>query len=73
MSDPHRVTVHETAMIDAHVEQPRIGQLVWALSQAGVVIQMTWTTDSINHYDAWYPFLKIPESVKERMRNRYKK
>ncbi len=72
MSEPNRPTVRQAEMIDAHITPPRNGQLVWALGRGGVIAQTTWNDESINFFEAWYEFLKVPETVKERMRNYYK-
>lgn len=72
MSDPNRPTVESATMIDAHKEQPRNGQTVWALGRGGCAVQTTWNSESINFFEAWYPSLKVPQSVKDRMRDYYK-
>lgn len=66
MGDPFRPTAQTVEMIDAHIQAPRIGQVIWGLGKGGCVHLLTWNSDSINHYDAWYPSPKIPQSVKER-------
>ena len=72
MSDPNRPTVFQAEMIDTHVRQPRVGQVVWAVGRGGCCHQMTWAADSLDFYEAWHPSLKLPSSVKERMRDYYK-
>lgn len=72
MSDPNRPTVHQAEMIDAHVEQPMNGQVVWAVGRGGCAVQTTWNSKSIEFFEAWHPCLKLPASVKERMRDYYK-
>lgn len=72
MSDPNRPTVATATMIDAHIEQPQVGQTVWAVGKGGCAVQVVWRSDSINFYEAWHPSLKLPQTVKERMRDYYK-
>ena len=72
MSEHDRPVVESTTMFDAHTTPPQNGQKVFALSVGGVMVQIVWNKDSINHFDAWHPYLKVPESVKQRQRDRYK-
>lgn len=72
MSEPNRPTVRQAEMIDAHICPPQIGQRVWALGKGGCVTQTTWNSRSIEFFEAWYEFLKIPPTVKERMSNYHK-
>jgi hypothetical protein len=71
MSEPNRPAVAATEMINAHITPPRLGQEVFALTRGSVVVRMTWARDSINFYDAWYPFLKVPADVKKLQTDRY--
>lgn len=71
MSDPDRITAHSTAMIDAHLQPPPVGMRVFALNRGGVIVQTVWKSDSLNDYDAWHPYLKVPETVRRRQRDRY--
>lgn len=72
MSEPNRPTVRQAEMVDAHIAPPRVGQRVWALGRGGCVVQTVWNNESINFFEAWYEFLKIPATVKERMSDRHK-
>lgn len=71
MSEPNRQVVNATEMINAHVAPPRVGQEVFALTRGSVVVRMTWARESIDFYDAWYPFLKVPADVKKLQSERY--
>ncbi len=72
MSEPNRPTVQVTEMFDALTNPPQNGQKVWALGKGGVITQVVWNARSWEFFEAWYPFLKVPKSVKERMANYYK-
>lgn len=72
MSDPNRQTVHQAEMIDSHIRQPMNGQIVWAVGRGGCAVQTTWNSKSIEFYEAWHPCLKLPQTVKDRMRDYYK-
>jgi len=71
MSDPNRPVVTATEMINAHITPPQTGKEVFALTRGGTVVRMTWARDSIDFYDAWYPFLKVPADVKKIQTDRY--
>lgn len=72
MAEPNRPTVSSAEMTDVFVAQPAIGQEVWALTKGGTITRVVWNSASWEFFEAWYPFLKIPESVKIRMSSKYK-
>ena len=72
MAEANRPTVTSAEMQDALINPPQNGQKVWALGKGGVVTQVVWNARSWEFFEAWYHFLKIPESVKQRMANYHK-
>lgn len=73
MSDPDRPTVKETDMIDCLVRMPSAGSRVWALQHGGSVVPTVVDSRFAQFFDAWYPYLKVPESVKKRQLERFPK
>jgi hypothetical protein len=71
MSEPDRITVHSTSMIDAHLQPPPAGTRVFALNRGGVIVQTVWKSNSIDDFDAWHPYLKVPDTVRKRQSERY--
>jgi hypothetical protein len=71
MAELNRPTVVTAEMQDALINPPQNGQKVWALSKGGVVVQVIWNSRSWEFFEAWYHFLKVPESVKKRMSGYY--
>ncbi len=72
MSDPLRPVRAVVELIDAHIEQPASGSKVWALGTGGVLVQTVWNRNSIEHFEAWSPYPRVPQSVKDRMAAPYK-
>ncbi len=73
MSDDHRLVRKKVELIDAHIDPPRIGCVVIGLTSGGVLnLGVTWSADSLKVYEAWMPYPKRPESVKQRMGDKYK-
>lgn len=72
MAEIDRPTVTATAMTNAHTNPPSSGSKVWALNHGGCVVPLVWTTRSIELYDAWYPYLKVPQDVKDIQAERYR-
>lgn len=72
MSDPDRLTAAVVVMHDAVTNPPPNGMRVHALNIGGVMCQTTWNSESHKFFEAWHPYLKVPQSVKSRMSSRYK-
>lgn len=72
MAEQDRPTVVAATMTNAHTNPPTSGTKVWALSHGGVINDITWTSESIKTYDAWYPYLKVPPDVKAIQSARYR-
>ena len=72
MSDPLRPTVERAEMFNAHTTPPISGTNVLALSRGGVICNVIWTSTSIDHFDAWQHFLKVPADVKAIQAARFK-
>lgn len=72
MSDPERPTVEKAEMFNAHTTPPICGTNVLALSIGGVICNVIWTSTSIQYFDAWQYFLKVPASVKAIQAARFK-
>lgn len=65
MADHNRPTLTAVQMKNAHVEPPLAGQRVWALTHGNKVVEVEWKTDSIRYFDAWYPYVKVPQEIKD--------
>lgn len=72
MSDPDRIVEQTAYMRDALTDPPPVGMRVHALNKGGVMVQAVWTSQSHKDFEAWHAYLKIPQSVKDRMNGRYK-
>jgi len=70
MSSQRVPTQHEVWLIDLDDEQPERGETVLALTQGGVLIKETWTSDSGKYILAWCKHPKIPASVRAKMRRK---
>lgn len=69
--EANRPTAPSVELIDAHIEQPRAGSRVLALQHGNVLVPMEWKSDSIQHFDAWCHYPKVPASVKARQAARF--
>lgn len=70
MADIDRPTVKEAEMFDAMLVPPPIGMRVWALNEGGCVVPTIVDSNFYNQFDAWYHYIKVPESVKQRQMER---
>lgn len=71
MSEPLRPTAQQVELIDAHIEPPRPGMRVLALTHGNVLVPCEWKSDSLQHFDAWCPYPRRPGSVKDRQLARF--
>lgn len=71
MSDPDRIVVPTAIMYDAQLNPPPNGTRVHALNLGGVMVQTIWNSESHKYFDAWHPYLKVPDSVKQRRMKRH--
>lgn len=72
MSEHDRAVAVSAHMIDAVLLPPPNGTRVHALNCGGVMCQTTWNSESHKYFEAWHPYLKVPQSVKQRMSERHK-
>lgn len=72
MSEPDRIVTREVYWNNAHIDPPLNGQEVRALNHDGVDVgKVIWNRDSLLYYDAWLPFAKVPQDVKQIQVGRY--
>jgi hypothetical protein len=72
MSEPERPTVEKSEMVNAHVRQPLSGSRVLALNHGGALMAVIWSSTSIQYFDAWCCYPKVPKCVKKIQSDRFK-
>jgi hypothetical protein len=60
-----RPTVESTELVNAHANPPPSGARVLALTQGGTLVPTIWKSDSLQYFDAWCYYPKIPPDVKK--------
>ena len=66
MNDFDRPTAKFVELIDAHIDTPPEGTRILALTKGNVLVPAIWQADSLQYFDAWMFYPKVPVSVKER-------
>jgi hypothetical protein len=67
-----RLTDDVVRLIDAHEQQPPNGTHVLALTRGGKLVEAYWNSKSLFDFDAFMPYPKIPDDVKQIQSERYK-
>lgn len=67
-----RLTAESVALINTKNMEPEAGSRVLALTQGGKLVEAIWRSMSRFEYDAWMPYPKIPDDVKQIQSERYK-
>lgn len=72
LNDSQLAVAQNYFWINAHTNPPANGAKVRVLNQDGVDAGSTvWSDASINSFDAWLPYAKIPSDVKLIQSSRY--
>ena len=66
MNDFDRPTSKFVELIDARISTPPDGTRILALTKGNVLVPAIWQSDSLQYFDAWMFYPKVPISVKER-------
>ena len=67
-----RLTAEVVGLTNARIKEPEAGSRVLALTQGGKLVEAVWRSNSRFEYDAWMPYPKIPDDVKQIQSERYK-
>lgn len=62
--EPDRPTLPTVELINAHETPPPNGARVLALNRGGVLVHAVWQSSSLQQFDAWAAYPKVPASVK---------
>ena len=73
MNDLDRPTARVVELIDAHIAEPPVGTRILALTKGNVLVPAIWMSNSLEYFDAWMIYPKVPISVKERLYEKEKR
>lgn len=71
MSERERPTQPVVGLVSLKKSRPFPGQRVLALTEGNKLVETVWSEANASTYFAWMPYPKVPQDVKEELREHY--